>query len=44
MLIHLSLATDLARFLDAVGFERTLSVVNASTPVEGVDATLTLAP
>ncbi|MGH8173645.1 MAG: DUF2066 domain-containing protein [Rhodanobacteraceae bacterium] len=44
MLIHLSLATDLARFLDAVGFERTLSVVNASTPVEGVVATLTLAP
>jgi len=44
MLIRLSLATDLARFLDAVGFERILSVVNASPPVEGVDATLALVP
>ncbi len=44
MLVRLSLATDLARFLDAVGMERTLSVVNASPPVDGVDATLALSP
>ena len=44
MLVKLSLGTDLKRFLDAVGLERTLSVVNASPPVEGVDATLALGP
>ena len=44
MLVKLSLGTDLAHFLDAVGIERTLSVVSASPPVEGVDATLALAP
>ena len=44
MLVKLSLVTDLKRFLDAVTMERTLSVVNASPPVEGVDATLALAP
>ena len=42
MLVKLSLATDLRHFLDAVGMERMLSVVNASPPVEGVDATLAL--
>ena len=44
MLVKLSLASDLAHFLDAVGMERTLSVVNASPPVDGVDATLALGP
>jgi hypothetical protein len=44
MLVKLSLATDLRHFLDAVGMERTLSVVNASPPVDGVDATLALGP
>ena len=44
MLVRLSLATDLAHFLDAVGMERALSVVNAAPPVEGVDATLALGP
>ena len=44
MLVKLSLATDLKHFLDAVGLERTLSVVNGSPPIDGVDATLALAP
>jgi hypothetical protein len=44
MLVRLSLATDLRHFLDAVGMERTLSVVNAAPPVDGVDATLSLGP
>lgn len=44
MLVRLSLATDLKRFLDTVGMERTLSVVSGSPPVDGVDATLALAP
>jgi hypothetical protein len=44
MLVRLSLGADLAHFLDAVGMERTLSVVNASPPVDGVDATLALGP
>jgi hypothetical protein len=44
MLVKLSLGTDLAHFLDAVGIERTLAVVSASPPVDGVDATLALAP
>jgi hypothetical protein len=44
MLVKLSLATDLRHFLDAVGMERTLSVVNAAPPVDGVDATLALGP
>ncbi len=42
MLVRLSLATDLKHFLDAVGMERTLSVINAAPPVDGVDATLAL--
>jgi hypothetical protein len=44
MLVKLSLGTDLAHFLDAVGMERTLAVVSAQPPVDGVDATLALAP
>jgi hypothetical protein len=44
MLVRLSLATDLKHFLDAVGMERTLSVINAAPPVDGVDATLALGP
>jgi hypothetical protein len=44
MMVRLSLATDLKHFLDAVGMERTLSVVNGSPPVDGVDATLALGP
>lgn len=44
MLVKLSLATDLKHFLDAVGLERTLSVVNGSPPIDGVDATLAVAP
>ena len=42
ILVKLSLATDLAHFLDAIGFERTL-VVDAAAHVEGADATLALA-
>lgn len=42
MLVKLALATDLAHFLDAVGTERTLGVVNASAGSEPADATLTL--
>ena len=42
MLVKLSLATDLKHFLDAVGVERTLGVVNGSPPIDGVDATLAL--
>lgn len=44
MLVKLALGTDLSHFLDAVGIERTLSVVSAAPPVDGVDATLALAP
>ena len=44
MLVKLSLATELKRFLDAVAMERTLGVVNSAPPVEGVDATLALGP
>jgi hypothetical protein len=44
MLVKLSLATDVKHFLDAVALERTLSVVNGSPPVDGVDATLALGP
>jgi hypothetical protein len=44
MLVKLSLATDLKHFLDAVGLERTLSVVSGSPPIDGVDATLALGP
>ena len=44
MLVRLSLATDLRHFIDAVGIERTLAVVNAAPPVDGVDATLALGP
>ena len=43
ILIKLSLATDLAHFLDAVGMERTLSVDGTAAHVDGVDATLALA-
>lgn len=43
ILVRLSLATDLARFLDAVGIERTLGVA-ATTRTEGADATLALSP
>ncbi|HEY0180254.1 MAG TPA: DUF2066 domain-containing protein [Dokdonella sp.] len=43
MLVKLTLATDLAHFLDVVGTERTLSVVGAATPADGADATLALA-
>jgi hypothetical protein len=44
MEVRLSLTTDLAHFLDVVGMERTLSVVSGAPPVEGIDATLALAP
>lgn len=44
MLVKLSLATDLKRFLDGVALERTLGVVNSAPPVDGVDATLALGP
>ena len=44
ILVKLSLATDLAHFLDAVGMERTLSVDAAAPHVDGVDATLAVAP
>ncbi|MEO7431902.1 MAG: DUF2066 domain-containing protein [Dokdonella sp.] len=41
LLVKLSLATDLAHFLDAVVMERTL-VVDTSAHADGVDATLVL--
>jgi hypothetical protein len=44
MLVGLSLTTDLAHFLDVLATERTLGVVSAAPPVDGVDATLALAP
>jgi hypothetical protein len=44
MLVRLSLVTDLRHFLDALTLERTLSVVNGSPPVDGIDATLALSP
>lgn len=44
LLLRLSLSTDLGHFLEAVGMERTLSVVQPATPTAGVDATLALAP
>jgi hypothetical protein len=44
MEVRLSLTTDLAHFLDVVGMERTLNVVSGAPPVEGIDATLALAP
>ncbi|MFC5489505.1 DUF2066 domain-containing protein [Dokdonella soli] len=44
ILVKLSLATDLARFLDAVGMERTLTVASAPTSGDKVDATLSLVP
>lgn len=43
ILVKLSLATDLAHFLDAVGMERTLTLDAAAPRDEGVDATLALA-
>lgn len=43
IMVKLSLATDLARFLDAVTMERTLSV-DASAHTDGIDATLVLLP
>ncbi len=43
MLVKLSLATDLAHFLEAVGIERTLGIADAAKG-EGVDATLALIP
>ena len=41
--VSLSLGTDLVHFLDAVGMERVLSVVDSATPVAGADAVLALA-
>ena len=42
MLVKLSLATDLAHFIDAVGLERTLAVSGAAPLVKGSAASLTL--
>jgi hypothetical protein len=44
MQVRLSLTTDLAHFLDVVGAERTLNVVSGAPPIDGIDATLALAP
>lgn len=44
MLVHLQIAGSLARWLESAGGEGTLRVNNASPPIEGVDATLTLSP
>jgi hypothetical protein len=44
LLVKLNVAGSLARWLEAVGGDGTLRVNNASPPVEGVDATLALAP
>ena len=43
ILVKLSLATDLAHFLDAVGLERSL-MVNPTAHVDGADAVLALNP
>ena len=43
ILVKLSLATDLAKFLEAIGMERTLGIVAASK-ADGIDATLALSP
>jgi hypothetical protein len=42
LVLRLSLSTSLARFLDAVGLERTLAVADAGTHGDGIDATLAL--
>lgn len=42
LVVRLSLSTSLARFLDAVGLERTLGVVDATAHGDGIDATLAL--
>lgn len=44
MLVRLSLTTSPARFLEVIGMERTLGVVNSGAKVDGVDATLALTP
>lgn len=44
MLVRLSLAASLARFLEVIGMERTLGVINPGAKVDGVDATLALTP
>jgi hypothetical protein len=44
MLVHVSLTTDVAHFLDALAVNPAFAVVNGSPPVDGVDATLALAP
>lgn len=44
VLVRLSLASGLARFLEAVGMERTLGVVTTGAKLDGVDAMLALTP
>lgn len=44
VLVRLSLSASLARFLEAVGMERTLGIVNTGAKIDGVDAALALAP
>lgn len=44
ILVKLSLATDLAHFLDAAAMERTLNVDANASQTDGIDATLALAP
>ena len=43
ILVKLSLATDLPRFVDALAIERTLVVASAAVHADGVDASFTLA-
>lgn len=42
LVVRLSLSTSLARFLDAVGMERTLGVADPIAHGDGIDATLAL--
>jgi hypothetical protein len=44
ILVRLTLAAERQKFLDAVGMERTLTVVNAAATADNVDATLALSP
>lgn len=44
MLVRLSLASDLPKFLEVVAMERTLAVADAPAPVDGAEANLVLTP
>lgn len=44
LLVRLSLASDLPRFLEVVAMERTLAVAGAPAPIDGAEASLVLTP